>query len=77
MNERFTVRCQWDPEAEVWYVSESDVIGLSAEGRTLEVLFQRLLVIVPELVELNHPGSEEEVPIELLCSRSANVRVHR
>lgn len=74
---KYTVRCQWDAEAEVWYVSDSNVPGLATEADSQEALFQKLLVMIPELVELNGPGDDEEVPIELLCSREASVRIHR
>ena len=35
---KFKVVAMWDSEAEVWYVSETDVPGLNAEGETLDEL---------------------------------------
>ncbi|MEQ8282974.1 MAG: DUF1902 domain-containing protein [Parvibaculum sp.] len=47
------VRAQWDEEAKVWFVVESDIPGLAAEGATVEELEAKLRVIVPELASLN------------------------
>jgi len=77
MRRKYTIHCAWDAEAEVWYVSDSNVPGLATEADTPDALFQKLLVMIPELVELNEPDGDEEVPIELLCSREASVRIHR
>jgi hypothetical protein len=49
----FKVTCNWDDEARVWYVAESNVPGLSAEAPTVEAMNQLLSVRIPELVELN------------------------
>jgi predicted RNase H-like HicB family nuclease len=75
----FQIRCDWDPEAGVWYVCESDVPGLVAEASTIEEMNRLLQVRVPELLELNLPNllahGECEVPIELLTSRRSTVRI--
>jgi hypothetical protein len=34
----YIVRCQWDDEAGVWYVDDTDVPGLSTEAETFELL---------------------------------------
>ena len=47
------VRAEWDDEAKVWFVIESDIPGLAAEGATIEELEAKLRVIVPELASLN------------------------
>jgi hypothetical protein len=66
----FTVSCDWDPEAEVWYVSDSDVPGLSAEAPTHEEMAELLQRRVCELVQLNRPDlADKETrkpPVELL-----------
>jgi predicted RNase H-like HicB family nuclease len=59
---KFTINVQWDDEAHVWYVQDSDVPGLVAEAPTVEALQSLLSVRVPELLELNMP--------ELLESRA-------
>ena len=70
----FTVHAEWDHEAEVWFVADSDVPGLAAEATTTEALLEKLRVLVPELVELNRhlitfdiaPG----MPIHLMSERT-------
>jgi predicted RNase H-like HicB family nuclease len=73
----FTVRAEWDPEAEVWYVSESDVPGLATEAATIEELKRKLDVMVPELIELNAHLLEEpvhgHVPVNLITHQQLNV----
>lgn len=64
----YTVACQWDAEAGVWYVSETDVPGLATEAATIEELERKLLRMVPELVELNETPCRE-VPFELIAHK--------
>ena len=67
----YTVTCQWDPEASVWYVSESDVPGLVTEADTLDEMERKLLVMIPELLNLNDPGSAvAAVPFELIARKN-------
>ena len=40
-----------DDEAGVWYTAETSVPGLATEAKTLERLRERLLVIIPDLLE--------------------------
>lgn len=42
-----------DDEAGVWVVTSDDVPGLAIEAPSLDGLFQRLSVVVPELLEAN------------------------
>jgi hypothetical protein len=75
----FTVECEWDEDAGVWYVSESNVPGLVAEAETQEALTALVRERVPELVRLNMSqlmnSSEREVPMELLYKHHANIRL--
>lgn len=61
------VHAEWDSEAEVWYVSDSDVPGLATEAATVPGLIEKLERMVPELMELNGHLSEQDVPFELLA----------
>ena len=54
----FTVRANWDPEAGVFY-SESDIIGLHIEARTLEEFEDVLFDVASELVVANHLSAED------------------
>ena len=48
---QLTVNALWDDEAQVWVASSEDVPGLSTEASTLELLTQKLTVMIPELLE--------------------------
>jgi predicted RNase H-like HicB family nuclease len=59
----YTVRADWDPEANVWVAVSDEVPGLATEAATLEALAEKLRILIPELLEANHcatgePGSE-------------------
>lgn len=49
----FVVSAIWDEEAEVFF-SESDIIGLHIEAKTLDEFEAILLEVGPELVVENH-----------------------
>lgn len=70
---QLVVKAEWDAEAEVWYVAESDVPGLAAEGANLEELLAKLRIVVPELVELNahliEGDLDRDLPIRLVAER--------
>lgn len=65
------VSAVWDPDAGVWYISESDVPGLATEAETIEALNKKLMVMIPELLILNgvlkkSDNDHLEVPYELM-----------
>ena len=43
----------WDEEANVWYATSDDIIGLALESEQLDTLVDRVKLAVPELLELN------------------------
>lgn len=53
MAKQFFVRAEWDADAGVWFVSDSDIPGLSTEAPTLDRLVERVLAVAPELIEDN------------------------
>jgi hypothetical protein len=57
---QFKVTCNWDAEAGVWYVAESNVPGLAAEAPTVEAMVNLLEVRIPELIELNMQDFDPE-----------------
>jgi hypothetical protein len=76
----FTIYCQWDDEAKVWFVVESDVPGLAAEAPTFDAMNQLLRNRVPELVELNRPdltqlAERERAPVELVIHNEHRLRL--
>lgn len=76
MEKRYMIRCKWDTEAGVWYVTESDVPGLSLEARTQQEMSAKLQHAVPELLELNglFDDGPEEVPLSPLYQREVVAR---
>lgn len=77
--QEFVVKASWDEEAGVYYVTESELPGLVAEGRTLDELREKILAIVPDLVELNHHlinwSPNGDFPIHLMAERLEKVRI--
>lgn len=49
----WTIRAEYDPEAEVWYSIEGDIPGLVAEGATIELLASRAGNMLPDLLEIH------------------------
>ncbi|MGO9036931.1 MAG: DUF1902 domain-containing protein [Steroidobacteraceae bacterium] len=76
----FTVTCEWDNEATVWYVSESNVPGLTAEAPTQESMEKLLDVRIPELLRLNRPDlfsrdGPRHVPFDLHTRRQRELNL--
>jgi hypothetical protein len=76
------VRAEWDPEAHVFVVTESDdVPGLVAEAPTLDELQAKLRILIPELLELNggrildEAGPLQEVPLFVVSEQVGKVRL--
>lgn len=66
----YIVKCQWDAEAGVWYVVDSDVPGLATEAETVEAMGRKLQGMIPELLALNRPTEpHERVPFELITHK--------
>ncbi len=77
MRKSYTVKCDWDAAARVWFVSETNVPGLSTESATVEAMTKKLRTLIPELLAMNVGGPEVEVPVELLWHRQELVSVNR
>lgn len=75
----FIINVQWDDEAHVWYVEDSNVPGLVAEAPTVEAIQALLRVRVPELLELNMPqllmGRAPRSSYEVVTHRQQDVAV--
>jgi hypothetical protein len=68
----------WDQEALVWTATSDDVPGLATEAETLEALAQKLRVMVPELLQLNHVIQDHQanrVVIQLTSDRQESIKV--
>lgn len=60
---------EWDADAKVWVAASSSVPGLVTEAETIELLVEKLKVLIPGLLELNGEGPATEVPFKLLLRR--------
>ena len=77
MRKSYTVKCDWDADARVWFVSETNVPGLATESATVESMTKKLRTLIPELLAMNVSGSEAEVPVELLWHKQELISVNR
>ncbi len=49
----WTLHAAYDPEQQIWYTLDCDVPGLVTEGETLELLRERAMAVLPELIADN------------------------
>ena len=62
MKAEFLVTATWDDEAEVWVATSDDIPGLVTEAPNLDLLRERILAVVPELLEDNaHLLSDDQL----------------
>ncbi len=74
----FKVQAFWDAEAQVWVATSEDVPGLVTEASTIELLTQKLRVIIPELIVLNQIVSSDyvgSISFELTSHRQELIKV--
>ena len=68
------VKATWDEEAGVWVATSEDVEGLATEATTLELLREKLMVMIPELLELSGVTSDlPEIPVHIMAEQSLRV----
>jgi hypothetical protein len=77
MRKSYTVKCDWDADARVWFVSATNVPGLATESATVESMTKKLRTLITELLAINVGESEVEVPVELLWHRQELISVKR
>ena len=70
-NAMLVIHAVWDSEAGCWCATSDEFPGLATGADTIEILIERLKVIVPELVELNGIPVAERVSFELRARRRA------
>ena len=79
LNRMILVRAQRDDLAGVWVATSDDVPGLVTEADTIEELQAKVLVMIPELLELNEIDCElAEIPVHIvaeLMTRVTNPRI--
>jgi Domain of unknown function (DUF1902) len=52
---KISVSVLWDADAHVWVATSDNVPGLATEADTLEILTDKLKVMLPDLVENDNP----------------------
>ena len=70
--DRYTVHCEWDPDARVWVATSDDVPGLATGADTLDDLIEKLKVVIPELLEANGlltPDQQGDIPFAIIAER--------
>lgn len=71
------ITAAWDAEASVWVATSNDVNGLAIEASTMDALIERLKIVIPELMELNHKGlAANELPFMLDGFTANRVTAH-
>ena len=53
MAKQYVVTVEWDDEARVYVATSDDVPGLVAEAPTLDQIREKVLALVPDLLESN------------------------
>jgi hypothetical protein len=71
------VRVKWDEDARVWIATSDDVPGLATEEDSMEGLIEKLKVMIPELLEANGMGHDNEIPFEILIRRFETAKPFR
>jgi len=77
----FFVKCDWDAEAGVWFVSDSDVPGLSVEASSIDEMKKKVLEAAVELIALNMPellrgsSSDADVPLSLVYQQQEHLKL--
>lgn len=68
----YHVTAEWDPEGRVWVASSDDVPGLATGADTVELLLQKLKVVIPELLVENGviPASTGSIRFEIRMRRT-------
>jgi hypothetical protein len=76
MEKMLVIQAQWDDQAKVWVATSDDVPGLATEAPTLELMTEKLQVMVPELLELNGGRLASSFPFEVLARRVSITHAH-
>jgi predicted RNase H-like HicB family nuclease len=73
-NNALLIRAIWDKEAAVWVAESDEVPGLITEAESEDALLDKLRVMVPELLELNHRPADNG-PLEVLIQFRREERI--
>jgi hypothetical protein len=68
MQNRFNVQVTWDAEAEMWVADSDEIPGLAAEAPDDKSLWEKLEVLIPELLTLNEVRLKPNRDIEIMLN---------
>lgn len=68
--DEYQVDAFWDGEAGVWVATSEDLPGLVTEAETVEMLMDKLRVMIHELMAVSGHAPMAEVPFRLRMERS-------
>jgi hypothetical protein len=71
MEKVFLIRAEWDNDASIWSATSDDVLGLATEADSIDILFNKLSSMVPELILLNKLTDQPEIVYEVLARKSS------
>lgn len=68
------VKAIWDDDAQVWSAYSTDIQGLAIEAASFDVLRERVLAAVCELIELNGIESDSpDIPVHIMAESLARL----
>jgi hypothetical protein len=71
MQKIFLIHAEWDNDASIWSATSDDVPGLATEADSIEVLFNKLSSMIPELMVFNNLTNQPEIVYEVLARKSS------
>jgi len=70
----YTIKLEWDSQANVWIATNDDVPGLVLESGSFDALIERVRYAVPELPKLNQK-EHAEIPLRFKSERHGRAYV--
>lgn len=67
---KLIVDVRWDGEASVWYAISRGQTGLATESESLDGLRERILAVLPDLLELPLTQIEVELVVHDISAKS-------
>ena len=68
MRNRFNVQVTWDAQTKMWVADSDDIPGLAAEAPDDTSLWEKLEVLIPELLVLNNVKLKPKQVIEVVLN---------
>ena len=74
LRQSIVVKAAWDDSAGVWVAESDDIAGLATEATTFDGLREKVLRMIPELIELNGFDSDlPQIPVHILAQQTSLV----